>query len=122
MSSLRGLQLIPKCEKYIEYILNIILRLPRTEKFNLGNEYKTVMYSMLTNILYVNKVEKSKKIHYCNKIDAEINVQRILVRIMYKYRYIDEKKYKYIMDLINEIGKMLGGYLKYLGVNYAQNN
>ena len=29
--------LIPKVEKYIEYILNIILKLPRVEKFNLGN-------------------------------------------------------------------------------------
>ena len=39
------LQLIPKAEKYIEYILQIILKLPRTEKFNIGNEYKISMVS-----------------------------------------------------------------------------
>ena len=36
------LQLIPKIEKYIEYILQIILKLPRTEKFSIGNEYKLI--------------------------------------------------------------------------------
>ena len=41
------LQLIPKSEKYIEYILQIIIKLPRTEKFNIGNEYKQSMYKML---------------------------------------------------------------------------
>ena len=37
------LQLIPKSEKYIEYMLQVITKLPRTEKFNIGNEYKTSM-------------------------------------------------------------------------------
>jgi len=29
--------LIPKTEKYIEYILQVILKLPRTEKFSIRN-------------------------------------------------------------------------------------
>ena len=33
--------IIPKIEKYIEYILTIILKLPRTEKFTIGTEVKT---------------------------------------------------------------------------------
>ena len=40
------LSLIPKTEKYIEYILNIIFKLPRTEKFSIGTEYKASMYKM----------------------------------------------------------------------------
>ena len=29
------LKLIPKAEKYIEYMLQVILKLPRTEKFSI---------------------------------------------------------------------------------------
>lgn len=36
------LQLIPKTEKYIEYMLQVILKLPRTEKFNIGTNTKQV--------------------------------------------------------------------------------
>lgn len=32
----KQLILIPKIEDYIEYMLNVILKLPRTEKFSIG--------------------------------------------------------------------------------------
>ncbi len=35
---------IPKIEKYIEYMLTILIKLPRTEKFSIGTEIKTSMY------------------------------------------------------------------------------
>ena len=38
----KQLILIPKIEDYIEYNLNIIFKLPRTEKFSIGNEYKNL--------------------------------------------------------------------------------
>ena len=112
------LQLIPKTEKYIEYILQIILKLPRTEKFNIGNEFKNVMYKMLENILYLNKIEISKRLYYLNLIDAELNTQRTMIRIMFKSYWIDEKKYKVSMELLYEIGKIVGGLIKF----YAKNN
>lgn len=112
------LQLIPKTEKYIEYILQIIIKLPRTEKFNIGNEYKVSMYEMLRNIMYLSKIEKSQCIDILNKIDAELNTQRIYLRIMKNNKWIDERKFKIAIEQIYEIGKILGGLFKY----YAKNN
>ena len=108
--------LIPKIEKYIEYMLNVILKIPRTEKFNIGNEYKVSMYKMLANAIYINKV--GNRIEYLNKIDAELVLERIYLRLMLKNRWIDEKKFKVSMELIYEIGKIVGGLIKY----YAKNN
>lgn len=65
------LQLIPKAEKYIEYMLQVILKLPRIEKFSIGTEYKTSMYEMLKNIMYLNKIEKEKYLEKLNNIDAD---------------------------------------------------
>lgn len=107
------LQLIPKAEKYIEYILQIILKLPRTEKFNIGNEYKISMYQMLKNIMYITKIEKAQVLDILNKIDAELNTQRIYLRIMKNNKWIDERKFRIAMEQIYEIGKILGGLIKY---------
>ena len=112
------LQLIPKTEKYIEYILQMIIKLPRTEKFNIGNEYKQSMYEMLRNIMYLSKIEQNQALNILNKIDAELNTQRIFLRIMKNNKWIDERKFKIAMEQIYEIGKILGGLLKY----YAKNN
>ena len=113
----KELTLIPKSEKYIQYMLEIIMKLPRTEKFSIGNEYKQSMYKMLENILMLSKVIDSEKINYINTIDAQLNVQRILLRIMYKNKWIDEKKFNYVIELIYELGKIIGGLLKYYGKN-----
>ncbi len=90
-----NLIIIPKTEKYIEYMLTILLKLPRTEKFSIGTEIKTSMYEMLKNILLASKVNTSKRLEIYNIVDAQIYYQRICIRIMHENKWIDDKKYKY---------------------------
>ena len=98
-------------------MLQLITKLPRVEKFNIGNEYKLSMYEMLRNIMYLSKIEKSKCLEIANNIDAELNTQRIYLIIMKNNKWIDERKFKIAMEQIYEIGKILGGLIKY----YAKN-
>ena len=113
----KKLEIIPKTEKYIQYMLEILLKLPRTEKFSIGTEYKTSMYKTLEYVMVLNKIEENKCMHYINMLDAQINTQRIYLRIMYKNRWIDEKKFNIAMEQIYEIGKIIGGLIKYYGKN-----
>lgn len=117
-SAKENLILIPKCEKYVEYMINVLIKLPRTEKFNIGNEFKICMYQMFENILFLSKMPKSMRLTIYNKIDALIAIQRCYIRIIYKSSYIDEKKYKVSICMLDEIGKILGGYIKSLGIRY----
>ena len=118
----KQLILIPKVEDYIEYMLNVIVKLPRTEKFNIGNEYKLSLYKMMYNTLYLNKINRKKQtlegIDLLNKIDTELNCQRIYLRIMKKQKWRDIKKFDVSMAKIYEIGKIIGGLIK----TYAKNN
>ena len=108
------LELIPKLEIYMQYIIELIIKLPRTEKFSIGTEYKTSLYKTINYAMYLNKIEDSKCLYYLNLIDAEINTQRIYLRIMYKNRWIDEKKFNVAMSKIYEIGKILRRFNKTL--------
>lgn len=113
---MNNLSLIPKIEKYIEYMLIILLKLPRTEKYSIGTEIKTSMYNMLKNILLASKSDRSRRLAIYNIVDTEIYFQRICIRIMYNNKWIDDKKYKHSNELLSEIGKILGGLIKNLGV------
>ena len=112
------LQLIPKSEKYIQYVIEMLNKLPRVEKFSIGTEYKQSMYQMLKNIMYLSKIEMKKRFFVINTIDAELNTQRIYLRIMYKNRWIDSKKFNVAIEMIYEMGKIIGGLVKY----YAKYN
>ena len=115
----KELTLIPKYEFYMEYMLEIILlHLPRTEKFSIGTEFKSVMYDTFKNIMFIEKAKPQERIYYLNRIDSGLNVQRALLRIMKKHKWIDEKKFDYAMNtLIRQVGAILGGLIKY----YAKN-
>lgn len=114
-----ALSLIPKVEQYVEYMLNVIIKLPRTEKFSIGNEYKISMYKLIEKTLYLNKnLNTYRNFELLNEIDVLLNCQRIYLRIMYKNYWIDEKKLRIAMEKIYEVGKIVGGLLKY----YAKNN
>ena len=112
------LKLIPLYEDYMAYIIEMLIKLPRTEKFSIGTDFKQVMYTCLEDIMYINKLDVKYRLNYLNKIDAKLNVQRILLRIMKKYAWIDIKKFNTAMGHIYEIGKILGGLVKY----YAKDN
>ena len=73
--------IIVKIEKYIEYMLTILLKLPRTEKFSIGTEVKTSMYEMMKNILLASKIDKDKRLSIYNIVDSNIYYQRICIRI-----------------------------------------
>lgn len=115
-----SLILIPKYEDFVLYMLGVLDKIPRVEKFNIGNALKTKMYDCMEHIVYLNKISKKERLEYCNKIDADICLLRIYIRLMYQKRYIDKRKYEYCMEKIGEIGRILGGYIKSLGVDYAQ--
>ena len=119
-SKSKELTLIPKYEFYMEYMLEVILlHLPRTEKYSIGTEFKSVMYDTFKNIMFIEKSTQKERIIYLNRIDAGLNIQRALLRIMKKNKWIDEKKFDYVMNtLIRQVGAILGGLIKY----YAKNN
>ena len=113
------LKLIPKYTDYMEYMLELLRLLPRIEKFNIGNEYKNMMYQTFENIMFLDKIENKSKMYYLNKIDSGINIQRVFLRLMVKNKWISIEKFNIIMlEKIAEIGRITGGLIKY----HAQNN
>lgn len=112
-------KLVPKYISYIEYMIVLLQYLPRVEKFNIGNEYKKIMYETFENIMYLDKVESRSRLYYLNKIDAGLNIQRAYLRIMAEYKWISLEKFNIVMiEKLGEIGKIVGGLVKY----YAKNN
>ena len=101
-------------------MLNIIYKLPRIEKYSIGTEYKASMYKMLEDILIISKINKNDVLYHLNKIDARLNVQRIYLRIMKKEKWIDIKKFNVAIEQIYEIGKILGGLIKYYAKDYKK--
>ena len=89
-------------------MLDLILKLPRTEKFSIGTEYKTSMYQIMEEVIYVSKVPMEERYTHVIKIDVLVQLQRIYLRLMKA------------IEQLGEIGRINGGLIKFYGKNYKK--
>lgn len=103
--------LIPKTEEYVKYIFQILIKIPRVEKFNIGSEIKTSALQMLEYAHFVNK-DRNEAYTYLNKIDALISYNRSMIRILNEEKSISSKNYETAINKLAELGRIIGGLIK----------
>jgi len=52
---------------------------------------------------------------YLKKASVQLDVLRILIRLSKDMHFISIRQYEFAAQKINEIGKMLGGWIKFCG-------
>lgn len=106
-----NLNLIPKLEDYVRYTFQILVKIPRVEKFNIGSELKTSSLKMLENAHFLNKNRKNGYT-YLNNIDALISYNKSMLRILNEEKSITKSNFTTSIDKLSEIGKIVGGLIK----------
>ena len=72
------LKLIPVYEQYMEYMIQLLIKLPRTEKFSIGTDFKQIMYSCLEDIMYISKIEIKERLYYNRNNSIQQNCRLLL--------------------------------------------
>ena len=103
--------LIPKIEDYIKYTYQMLVKIPRVEKFNIGSEIKISSLRMLEYAHVVNK-DRVSAYSYLNKIDALISYNRSMIRILNEEKSLSNKNFEMCITKLAEIGRIIGGLLK----------
>lgn len=114
------LKLLTKYEEYIVYVNKMIMSSPKCCRLSIGDELKKSMYNCLYQIYRLIYLDTIYRLNICNELDALFSYQRSVIRTMYDLRYIDIKKKNNCIKYLGDIGRMLGGYVKSLGVKYAK--
>lgn len=109
-------------EKIYEMLLygsNALMQFPKSERFLLSKDIRESMYKMLK--LVITLENKTFKKTTLGDLDTEIDILRHMLRMSADKRLypgakpcLAFKKYEHWSKLLNEIGKMVGGYKKYI--------
>lgn len=103
-------------QKYLDliyYTNNLCRKYPKSEKQALAAETKQSLYHGLRYLIYAYKeYNKRSKLNYLNQIDVELNLQKVFIRLAYKYQYITKQNYETWCHKITDICNMLGGWIK----------
>ena len=104
------LKIYQKMYDLILYSLPIIDRFPKKQKFVLGQQIESCMIETAKLIIHANKL-RDRKAKLC-EIDIELEKLRFLVRLAKDLGFMSIKKYGNHAEKINEIGRILGGWMK----------
>lgn len=108
----QSLKIQEKWEAMAEYTYVMLRHIPKTERFTLGAEIRNSIWLGLRLIITGNMAKKNK-MQYLTKLDSELEVLKALIRTAHGLKLIPNKKYEELSKYLVELGKMLGGWMKY---------
>lgn len=106
------LKILQKTYDMIKYGNQALLQFPRAERYALAAEIKQSMYRILRLIIQANKRRDKRPLQI--EIDTELEVLRTFIRLAADKQtaYLPLRKYEIWSKQLNEIGRMLGGWMK----------
>jgi hypothetical protein len=96
--------------RFVVWLIPALDKLPRSQKFLLGDRIQATALDVLERLIeatYSKARERS-----LGEANLGIEKLRFLFRICVDLRYLDPRRYEHAARTLDEIGRMIGGWIK----------
>ncbi len=107
---MEDLPVIQKAYDLILWYVPILNRLPRDQKFALGDRIVSSLYDLHEGLILA-RYDK-QRIARLEPLNGKLDVLRHQTRLLLDFNLINAERYHHAAKLINELGTELGGWLK----------
>ena len=84
----------------------------KQDRYTIWQRCENLILDVFENILLASQMSKPDKLPVLEKASLKLNFLRVFLRLCKELRTIDNKKYIFLQEIIDEIGRMLGGWIK----------
>lgn len=112
--------LIRKLYDLYKYSHKSISVFPKHERYSLGEKIERNILETIELSIFGNAQPKNFKETYLSKANAKIEVLKIFFRLSLDQEFINETQYIRTEKYLQEAGKMLGGWIKYLRSDFVR--
>jgi len=110
VKTFRDLKVWQKAHELVLKIYKITKAFPSEERFGLISQMRRSASSIATNIVEGFKRRSNRDYaHFLNLADASLEETKYHILLSKDLRYIDSKEYDKLIDMCDEVGKMLYG-------------
>lgn len=89
-----------------------LVNFPKKDKYTLGQRCENALLDFLEAITIAGGLPKTEKAPVLQKASIKLDLAKILIRLCKDLKILDNKKYLELESSLQEIGKMLGGWIK----------
>jgi hypothetical protein len=106
----RGGPALEKAYQFLLWVVPALEKFPRSQRFLLGDRIETTALTVLEGLVdatYSRQVETTLR-----QVNLALERLRFLFRLSKDLHYLDLKRYEYVAREIDEIGRLVGGWLR----------
>jgi len=106
-------QILPVLQKIKDSYLfwhNYHQTMPKTQKYSLGVKIDNLFTEIIEAVVTAGFLKRNEKIPYVHKAIQKLDTLKIFLMILWETKTLNNKKYATLSILLDEIGKMLGGW------------
>lgn len=107
---MEGLRILDKLEELDVYAHKAAMQFPKAERHVLSAEVRSVVAELVR--LAIRAAKRHHKKTTLQDMDVAVEVKRRLIRKAFRLRYIDAHRYEVWSRLVDEIGRMVGAWLR----------
>ena len=107
---LQDLVIFQKVYDLILWMYPLINKFPKKQRFVLGQQLENALLDILKGIIQAN--QERNKLEILKQVSIDLDKFRILFRLAKDLRFMSIKQYQFGAEKINEVGKVLGGWMK----------
>jgi hypothetical protein len=84
----------------------------KANRFTIYERCENLLIDIIEAFLEAGYAKTANKVLILDKASVKLNALRMFIRLMKETHVIDMKKYLAIQEMIDEIGRMLGGWIR----------
>lgn len=88
------------------------ISIPKADRYTIWQRGEDTCLELLELVIGASLENKERKAAFLKKASTKLNLLRVFIRLAKDTKAIDQKKYLALQTLMDEIGRMLGGWLK----------
>ena len=88
------------------------LSVPKQDRYTLWQKSDSILLELLESIMIAGQTGKTTKLPILETASTKLNIVRVFIRLASDIKAIDNKRYVTLESEIDDIGRMLGGWIK----------
>jgi hypothetical protein len=85
---------------------------PKTERFTIYERSENLILEVIELLIEAGYLPRTNKVGILEQASVKLNTLRLLIRLMKESQTFDTKKYVTLQEIIDDIGRQLGGWIR----------
>jgi four helix bundle protein len=94
----------------LAWLLPATLKFPREHRFVLAQRTQNAAFNFYEAITAASLSRQRDQ--FLDQADIELQRLRLYIRLCFRFQFFNQGQYEHVFDMIEEIGKILGGWRK----------